>query len=184
MDLPIIYVSKKCNPCRRLLALLQNKPELKGQYRLVCIDDSPYPSILKSVPAMILDNQVINSTELFQHINNYNNDSNNNSNNNQNTDKLNQQTQNLKKELSPKDNCNIDELSGLCLNDSCGLSFSSFDNNEYDNSSYSLLDEPDQPQNLNSIDNGSSNSKSSEMDKNYERLMKERGEINSNGRFA
>ena len=69
MSLPVIYISKRCVPCRKLLILLNNKKELKGQYRLVCIDDEPFPNQLKSVPCMIIDNQIINSEDLFNHIN-------------------------------------------------------------------------------------------------------------------
>ena len=37
----IIYISKRCPYCRKLLLLLQNKPELKGSIQITSIDDEP-----------------------------------------------------------------------------------------------------------------------------------------------
>ena len=41
--LPIIYISKRCTHCRKLLMILQERPQLKGHYKIVSIDDSPFP---------------------------------------------------------------------------------------------------------------------------------------------
>ena len=49
----IIYISKRCPHCRKLLLLLQSKPELKGSIQITCVDDEPFPKIIKSVPSMI-----------------------------------------------------------------------------------------------------------------------------------
>ena len=54
----IIYISKRCPYCRKLLLLLQNKPELKGSIQVTCIDDEPFPKIIKSVPSMISNGEV------------------------------------------------------------------------------------------------------------------------------
>ena len=65
---PIIYISKRCNPCRKLLMALQQRQHLKGHYQIVSIDDSPFPKTVKSVPCMIIEDQVINSKDLFEYI--------------------------------------------------------------------------------------------------------------------
>ena len=39
---PIIYISKRCTHCRKLLMILQQRPQLKGHYQIVSIDDSPF----------------------------------------------------------------------------------------------------------------------------------------------
>ena len=61
----IIYISKRCPYCRKLLLLLQNKPELKGSIQITCIDDEPFPKIIKSVPSMISDGELWTADELF-----------------------------------------------------------------------------------------------------------------------
>jgi len=61
----IIYISKRCPYCRKLLALLQNKPELKGSIQITCIDDEPFPKMIKSVPSMISNGELWTADELF-----------------------------------------------------------------------------------------------------------------------
>lgn len=61
----IIYISKRCPYCRKLLLLLQNKPELKGSIQIVSIDDEPFPKMVKSVPTMISNGEIWTADELF-----------------------------------------------------------------------------------------------------------------------
>ena len=65
---PIIYISKRCSHCRKLLMMLQERPHLKGHYQITSIDDSPFPKEVRSVPCMIIDNQLVNAKELFEYI--------------------------------------------------------------------------------------------------------------------
>ena len=61
----IIYISKRCPYCRKLLLLLQNKPELKGSIQITCIDDEPFPKMITSVPSMISEGELWTADELF-----------------------------------------------------------------------------------------------------------------------
>ena len=61
----IIYISKRCEHCRKLLLLLKQRPELKGTIQIVSIDDEPFPNIIKSVPSMVSDGELWNANELF-----------------------------------------------------------------------------------------------------------------------
>ena len=61
----IIYISKRCPYCRKLLLLLQNKPELKGSIQITCIDDEPFPKMVTSVPSMISNGELWTADELF-----------------------------------------------------------------------------------------------------------------------
>ena len=61
----IIYISKRCPYCRKLLLLLQNKPELKGSIQITCVDDEPFPKIITGVPSMISNGELWNADELF-----------------------------------------------------------------------------------------------------------------------
>jgi hypothetical protein len=61
----IIYISKRCPHSRRLLLLLQTKPELKGSIQIVSIDDEPFPKVITSVPSMISNGEIWTADELF-----------------------------------------------------------------------------------------------------------------------
>tara|TARA_B100000035_G_C20869685_1_gene495591 strand:- start:2 stop:526 length:525 start_codon:yes stop_codon:yes gene_type:complete len=174
MSLPVIYISKRCVPCRKLLILLNNKKELKGQYRLVCIDDEPFPNQLKSVPCMIIDNQIINSEDLFNHINNYEAEPESKPNKNINMNQPN--------EISKSENsCEID---GICLNGNCSISYSSIDDSDIGNSSYSFIDE-EQKISVDIKETNNKNSRSKQFDSDYEKMMEERGKMMGGGqRFA
>ena len=77
MSSPVIYISKRCDHCFKLIKMLHQRPHLRGHYKIVSIDDSPFPQSVKSVPCMIIDNQVVNATDLFNYILSSDNKSNN-----------------------------------------------------------------------------------------------------------
>ena len=167
--LPVIYISKRCEHCIRLIKILYKKPELKGHYKIISIDDSPFPKTVKSVPCMISDGQIINATDLFNYILSSGNNEQQQSNPTPNSEQ----------------SCSVDELSGFCNNDSC-LDFSPI--NESDNIDkymFSYIDEPSQPQmNHSNNNNDFSSEKRKQFDNDYEKLMSERGEINKPRPFA
>ena len=61
----MIYISKRCPYCRKLLLLLQTKPELKGSIQITNVDEEPFPKIIKSVPSMISNGELWTADELF-----------------------------------------------------------------------------------------------------------------------
>ena len=168
--LPVIYISKRCEHCIRLIKILYKKPELKGHYKIISIDDSPFPKTVKSVPCMISDGQIINATDLFNYILSSGN---------------NPEQQQSNPTPNSEQSCSVDELSGFCNNDSC-LDFSPI--NESDNIDkymFSYIDEPSQPQmNHSNNNNDFSSEKRKQFDNDYEKLMSERGEINKPRPFA
>ena len=167
--LPVIYISKRCDHCIRLIKILYKKPELKGHYKIVSIDDSPFPKTVKSVPCMISDGQIINATDLFNYILSSGN---------------NEQQQQSNPTSNSEQSCSVDELSGFCNNDSC-LDFSPINESEnIDKYMYSYIDEPSQPQINHSNNNDFSSEKRKQFDNDYEKLMSERGEINKARPFA
>ena len=52
-EIPIIYLSKRCEHCLTLIEILRKRSDLNGNYRLVMIDDEPFPNYVKSVPCMV-----------------------------------------------------------------------------------------------------------------------------------
>ena len=137
---PIIYISKRCIHCRKLLMLLQERPQLKGHYKIVSIDDSPFPQTVKSVPCMIIDDQFIGATDLFNYIISSDGEQ----------QKPNQQNSEIQQRHSQPNqdsqSCSIDDLDGVCSSGNC-LDFSPIDDNmDIVNDSFSYIDEPGQPQ--------------------------------------
>ena len=176
---PIIYISKRCTHCRKLLMILQERPHLKGHYQIVSIDDSPFPNAVKSVPCMIIEDQLVNSSDLFKYILSSDGDSQ-------------QQQQHQPHKQQPQqeklDSCSVDEcINGICSTGSC-LDFSPIDENSTDNfemGNFSFLDEPIQQ--TPSHQSGSSeqgSEKRQAFDNDYEKLMSERGELMSKPSFA
>ena len=61
----IIYISKRCPYCRKLILLLQTRPELNGTIQVVSVDDEPFPKIITSVPTMVSNGDIWTSDEIF-----------------------------------------------------------------------------------------------------------------------
>lgn len=188
---PIIYISKRCSHCRKLIMMLQERPYLKGHYQITSIDDSPFPKEVRSVPCMIIDNQLVNAKELFEYI--LSSDQGQGPQQQQHQQQHpqqqhpQQQMQRQHQQQQPKEqSCSVDELSGICSGGQC-LDFAPIDDNDtsFMDGNYSFLNEPPQP----SLGGGTSKSeqgseKRNKMDGDYERLMAERGEMMQKPSFA
>jgi hypothetical protein len=65
-----IYISKRCQHCRKLLVLLKQKGHLQGKFTIVSIDNEPFPNVIKSVPSMIVGEDVWESDRIFHELSN------------------------------------------------------------------------------------------------------------------
>ena len=189
----IIYISKRCPYCRKLLLLLQNKPELKGSIQIVSIDDEQFPKIVKSVPTMISNGEIWTADELFaalegrpdkkqmspqqqpQHQQSYQ----------EHIQHQQQQMQSGNSHQGPPPSSESDEMldgyfggSGLAGG---SLGYASIDDvpTNIETSYFAALDRND---NMNMVDVQNDgyvqkNKKSQQFDNDYERMMSERGEI-------
>lgn len=175
---PIIYISKRCIHCRKLLMMLQQRPQLKGHYQIVSIDDSPFPKTVRSVPCMIIEDNVINSKELFEYILS----SDNQQPQQQPQQPRQQQQPQQPPQQQPQDvggSCAVDDIDGMCLNGNC-LDFAPLDDNTNMNSflvdNFSYLDEPEQ-KNPSMPKSEQGSEKRQAFDNDYEKMMAERGKI-------
>ena len=50
---PTIYISKRCEYCIELLKILSNRPDIRGNFSIISIDDNPFPNYVKAVPCMV-----------------------------------------------------------------------------------------------------------------------------------
>ena len=175
---PTIYISKRCTHCRKLLLMLRERPQLKGHYKIVSIDDSPFPQSVKSVPCMIVEDQLISATDLFNYI--LSSDS-----QGQNPHQRQpQQRQPQQQMQNDPQSCSVDEIDGVCPSGNC-LDFAPIEGNmNISNDNYSYLDAPEQPKMNHSSSSDQGSEKRKALDNDYERLMAERGELMAKPSFA
>lgn len=160
----VIYISKRCPYCRQLLVKIQQREDIKGTVKVSSIDDEPFPNIIKNVPSMVSEGVLYNAEEIFSML-----------------AESEQQQQQKQPEQQPSDESKPSEddmYSGYCENGSC-LAFSSLESSQSDGEytgQFAPLDH-----NPNSVDVSEDGyKKSSGIDNEYERMMKERGELNNN----
>lgn len=179
-----VYISKKCPYCIKLLQMFQQIPEVKGSVKIVSIEDNPYPShIIKAVPTMISNGELWNADELFQvieqkirRLNTQKQQSPERQLQQQMMDRQpQQQSQQQEKEVN-----NDIMFDGYVSNDSA-LGYASLDGNE-NILSESMFESIETNQNKESINYENDGylpkvKKAAQFDNDYERMMKERGEI-------
>lgn len=161
---PIIYLSKRCEHCLTLIEILRNRQDLNGNYRLVMIDDEPFPNYVKSVPCMVSGGELFNARDIFMMI-----EQSDTQNNSERPDK-----ESASQCSSESMECSID---GYCQDGSC-LAFSSLDGNDggtgldsfYNHVSQGGGNQPGQHDDIRKL-------KTNKMDSDYERLLQERGEL-------
>ena len=174
----IIYISKRCPYCRKLLGLLQNRPELKGSIQIVSIDDEPFPKIIKSVPSMVSNGELWNADELFAVLEGRKLDSQSLEQNKQPTEQNTKQPHPGQNTMQPGEKDTGPMLNGYS-EDNSSLGYSMLDNT-IDNSFYASSDLVDPK-----ISNGGNNGyipkgqKEEAFDNDYEKMLAERGNIDT-----
>jgi hypothetical protein len=166
-----LYISKRCPYCRKLLMTLQQRPDIKGNFNIVCIDDEPFPNVIKSVPAMIVGNEIWGGERIFAELEQ--------SSQQQGVAGGEQQQQQQQQRQQQKPVVE-EEIMGVCENGMCGFAPIE-DNVQFNDSYYASIDEPE-PVPLNVPDNGHGGGRSKGLDNDYERLMAERGDMMPNKR--
>lgn len=170
-----IYISRRSQPCQQLLMLIHQNKDI-FDFNIIDIDTNPYPNIIKSIPVLIIDDQLINGSKLFQIIQNniemYNKKQNVNPQNShyQNNDQHPQDIRNSNENNNNSNNENNLDISGFCLNGNCELGFSMLDddnNNNIDN--YEYLNDMEHTERK--INNETKAQRQEELDKSYEKMM-------------
>ena len=181
-----LYISKRCPYCRKLLEILHGRNDLRGMITITCIDEQPFPKYVKTVPVMVVENELWNTDEIFAFL--------------QQTQQGGQQGQEQpspqgqqqpspqgQQQPSPqgqpqgmqqqqKDQMKDDgELEGYCENGSC-LAFSSLNEGEMlSDSPYSMIDGTDNSiKDIKTDGHMGKNEKAKQFDSDYERMMEAR----------
>ena len=160
----IIYISKRCPHCRRLLLLLQSKDELKGTIQISSIDDEPFPKMIKSVPSMISNGELWSSDELFAALEKGGNPQ--------------QQQQDQQQQPQQQQGGGDDDMLGY-TESNLALGFAPLDDNPMggDNSQYAPIDERENSLDVKNDGYIQTNKKTQQFDNDYERMMEERGKM-------
>jgi len=66
----IIYVSRNCPHCKKLLIGLHRYSFLKSQFRIIDVSTQSYPDYIESVPTLVANQQMIKNDDVFGYMNN------------------------------------------------------------------------------------------------------------------
>lgn len=185
----ILFISGRCPHSKKLLLGVQEYPFLKSLFKIVNVDTQPFPNYIKTVPAILINNQVVTGDKVFEYFGKLV------------ESKMEQEKREKSETLNSSDEgqCRINEdgeLEGYCGN-GIGLEYSlisekdddcskathkmdtvvSFLEGESDNSSLQA-----QIKSLEDSDDRLSG-KRQQFDNDLERMQQERGEINNGAKM-
>ena len=63
----VLFISGRCEHCKKILIGIQQHPFLKPLFKVVNVDTQPYPNYVKSVPSILINSQVISGQNVFEY---------------------------------------------------------------------------------------------------------------------
>ena len=63
----VLFISGRCQHSKKVLIGIKQHPFLKSLFKVVNIDTQPYPNYIKSVPSILIHNQVITGEKVFEY---------------------------------------------------------------------------------------------------------------------
>ena len=63
----VLFISGRCEHCKKILIGIQQHSFLKPLFRVINVDTQPYPNYVKSVPSILINNQVISGQTVFEY---------------------------------------------------------------------------------------------------------------------
>ena len=197
----IIYISRRCEHCHELLILLhKNRDSIR--IPVIDIDTNRFPTIIKSVPCMVIeDKKILPGIELFKYVNYLIEQKSGKTSLSPSPPQKSQEMlpqhnngmmipgtmKNLNEppsdepDIKPEGQSDVD-LPGFCIGGSCDLGFSTLENENDtrldDNYEYLEGDETSKTCNIEQTHNqptiSSKNEKTKQFDDDYSRMMQER----------
>tara|TARA_B100001094_G_scaffold171276_1_gene165625 strand:- start:5661 stop:6242 length:582 start_codon:yes stop_codon:yes gene_type:complete len=182
----VLFISARCPHSKKILVGIQQYPFLKDLFKIVNIDREPYPNYIKTVPSILINNQVVTGNSVFEYFGKLV-DGKKEQEERESTNQLND---------SDQGQCRINEdgmLEGYCGSD-MGLGFSAIteENDDYTKKTYEIdqclsfleggenASIQDQVKSMEEGD-GQINEKKQQFDNDLERMQKERNEIGGGG---
>lgn len=176
----VLFISGRCDHCKKILIGFQQHTFLKSLFKVVNIDKQAFPNYIKSIPSILINGQVIKGDTVFEYFGKL-------------VEGKNQQEQRRNEGNSTENDqgqCRINEegeLEGWCGNDTGGIGFAMIteENDDYTRKTYKIesnydmlvggdVSIKDQVQNMEQGDTMIA-SKKKEFDSDLERMQQERG---------
>ena len=63
----ILFISGRCSHCKKILLGIQQHPFLKSLFKIVNIDTQAFPNYVKTVPSILINDQVIKGDTVFEY---------------------------------------------------------------------------------------------------------------------
>lgn len=63
----VLFISGRCPHSKKLLLGVQEYPFLKSLFKIVNVDTQPFPNYIKTVPAILINNQVVTGDKVFEY---------------------------------------------------------------------------------------------------------------------
>ena len=63
----VLFISGRCEHCKKILVGIQQHSFLKPLFNVVNVDTQPYPNYVKTVPSILINNQVISGQTVFEY---------------------------------------------------------------------------------------------------------------------
>ena len=63
----VLFISGRCEHCKKILIGIQQHPFLKPLFKVVNVDTQPYPNYVKNVPSILINSQVISGQTVFEY---------------------------------------------------------------------------------------------------------------------
>ena len=178
----VLFISGRCEHCKKILIGISQYEFLKPLFKIINIDTQPYPNYIKTVPSLIINGQIISGQTVFEYLGKL-------------VEGKKEQEQRVRQGQTTEQDqgqCRINsdgELEGWCSSGG-GVEYSmiSEENDDYTKKTYkidsnlSFLDGvtedslQGQVQHMEKQDNQLSQ-KRQQFDNDYERLQRERGEM-------
>lgn len=178
----VLFISGRCEHCKKILIGIQQHPFLKPLFRVINVDTQPYPNYVKSVPSILINNQVISGQTVFEYFGKLV----------EGKKAQEQRIQNNQTNSSDQGQCRINEegeLEGYCVNGAPGIEFSmiSEENDDYTKRTYKIESSYDflegasddihgQVKSMEAQDSQLSQKRKA-FDSDLERMQRERGEM-------
>ena len=183
----VLFISGRCPHSKKILLGIHQHSFLKDIFQIVNIDAQPYPNYIKTVPCILINNQVVTGDKVFEYFGKIV------------ESKMAQEEREQEGQLKEEDPgvCKINEdgdLEGYC-GDEAGIGFSTIteDNDDYTKKRYGMetnydflegqSDSNTVYQQLKQMEAGDDqlNQKRKNFDSDYERMQAERGELMGGG---
>ena len=64
----VLFISGRCEHCKKILIGISQYEFLKPLFKIINIDTQPYPNYIKTVPSLIINGQIISGQTVFEYL--------------------------------------------------------------------------------------------------------------------